>query len=79
LVQCHLYHLKQSPNLYTFKEPRNRFRQAGNRFLGSLKGLQIRALDFQAFFLSLDDFRYFLVIHVLKKYIYFPLKFLSKR
>ncbi len=23
---------------------RNRFRQAGNRFLGSLKGLQIRAL-----------------------------------
>ncbi len=26
-----------------FKEPRNRFRQAGNRILGSLKGLQIRA------------------------------------
>jgi hypothetical protein len=28
-----------SPNLLTLKEPRNRFRQAGNRFLGSLKGL----------------------------------------
>ncbi len=26
-------------------EPRNRLRQAGNRFLGSLKGLQIRALQ----------------------------------
>ncbi len=26
------------------RPPRNRFRQAGNRFLGSLKGLQIRAL-----------------------------------
>jgi hypothetical protein len=26
-----------SQNLRTFKEPRNRFRQAGNRFLGSLK------------------------------------------
>jgi hypothetical protein len=27
-------------------EPRNRFHQAANRFLGSLKGLQIRALEF---------------------------------
>ena len=26
-----------------FKESRNRFRQDGNRFLGSLKGFQIRA------------------------------------
>jgi hypothetical protein len=25
--------------------PRNRFRQAGNRFLGSLKGIQVRALS----------------------------------
>jgi hypothetical protein len=39
----------QSPNLKTFKEPKNLFpgidsnRQAGNRFLTSLKGLQIRA------------------------------------
>ncbi len=33
----------QSPYLLTFMEPRNRFRQAGNRFLGSLKRLQIRA------------------------------------
>jgi hypothetical protein len=33
----------QSPYVETFKEPRNRFRRAGNRFLGSLKGLQIRA------------------------------------
>jgi hypothetical protein len=33
-------------NVYGAQEsiPRNRFRQAGNRFLGSLKGLQIRAL-----------------------------------
>jgi hypothetical protein len=35
-----------SPYLLTFKEPRNRFRQAGNRFLGSLKGLQIRVQDY---------------------------------
>jgi hypothetical protein len=28
---------------YTFMEPRNRSRQAENRFLGPLKGLQIRA------------------------------------
>ncbi len=27
-----------------FKEPRNLFRWAGNQFIGSLKGLQIRAL-----------------------------------
>ena len=35
-----------SPNLWTFKEPRNQFQgiDAGNQFLGSLKGLQIRAL-----------------------------------
>jgi hypothetical protein len=33
-----------SPYLKTFKEPRNRFRQAGNRFLGSLTGLQMRTL-----------------------------------
>jgi hypothetical protein len=32
----------QWPNLLTFKEPRNRFRQAGNLLLGSFKGLQIR-------------------------------------
>ncbi len=31
------------PNLQSFKEPRNRFRHAGNRFLGS-QGLQIRYL-----------------------------------
>ncbi len=35
---------EQSPYLWTFKEPRNRFRQAGNRVLDSLKGLQIQAL-----------------------------------
>jgi hypothetical protein len=28
-----------------FEEPRNRFRQAGNRFLGSLKGFQIQVQD----------------------------------
>jgi hypothetical protein len=33
-----------SPSLETFQEPRNRFRQAGNRFLGSLKALQMWAL-----------------------------------
>ncbi len=33
-----------SPYLKTCKELRNRFRQAGNRFLGSLKGLQMRTL-----------------------------------
>jgi hypothetical protein len=35
----------QSPYLYTLMEHRNRFRQAENRFLGSLKGLKIRALQ----------------------------------
>jgi hypothetical protein len=34
----------QSPYFYTFRAPRNRFRQTGNRFLGSLKGWQIRVL-----------------------------------
>ncbi len=29
----------QSPYLYTLREPRNRFRQVGNRFRGSVKGL----------------------------------------
>jgi hypothetical protein len=33
------------PVLYTLMEQRNRFRQAGNRFLGFLKGLKIRALQ----------------------------------
>jgi hypothetical protein len=39
-------YMSRSLSLYlqTFKEPRNRFRQAGNRFLGSLEGLQIRAM-----------------------------------
>ncbi len=32
------------PIQQTFMEPRNRLGQAGNRFLGSIKGLQIRAL-----------------------------------
>ncbi len=36
---------KQSPYLQTFMEPRNRFRQTGIRLLGSLKDLQIRALE----------------------------------
>ncbi len=35
----------QSPYLQTFMEPRNRFRQTGNLLLGSLKDLQIRALE----------------------------------
>jgi hypothetical protein len=34
---------KNGPVFVKFKEPRNQFRQVGNRFLGSLKGLQIRA------------------------------------
>ncbi len=33
-----------SPYLQMFKDPRNRFRKAGNRFLAALKGLQVRAL-----------------------------------
>jgi hypothetical protein len=39
-------YLTSEPVFLTLKElrnPRNRFRQAGNRLLGSLKGLQIRA------------------------------------
>jgi hypothetical protein len=32
--------MDQSPNSKTFEEPRNRFRQAGNRFPDSLKGLR---------------------------------------
>ncbi len=33
----------QTPEFVNIQKLRNRFRQAGNRFLGSLKGLQIRA------------------------------------
>ncbi len=47
-----LLHRKNNPdpvfvNVYGAKEsiPRNPFSQAGNRFLGSLKGQQIRALE----------------------------------
>ncbi len=36
------------PKFVRFKKPRNRFRQAGNRFLGSLTGLQSQALQFCA-------------------------------
>ncbi len=39
--------LTQSPYLWTFLVSRKRFRQARNWFLGSLKCLQIRALDKQ--------------------------------
>jgi hypothetical protein len=35
--------LNSEPVFVKFKEHRNRFCQAGNRFLGSLKGLEIRA------------------------------------
>jgi hypothetical protein len=35
--------LNSEPVFVKFKEHRNRFCQAGNRFLGSIKGLEIRA------------------------------------
>jgi hypothetical protein len=40
---------RHSDSVILFMEPRNRFRQAGNWFLGSLKGLQIRALNLRSF------------------------------
>ena len=40
---------RHSDSIILFMEPRNRFRQAGNWFLGSLKGLQIRALSLHSF------------------------------
>ncbi len=43
-VNCLPLAREQSPSLETLKEPRNRLRQAGSRFLGSLQGLQIRAV-----------------------------------
>ncbi len=36
--------MERTSYILTTLIPRNRFRQTGNRFLGSLKGLQIRAL-----------------------------------
>ncbi len=35
--------------------PRNRFRSAGNRFLGSLKDLQIRALKLVYLVVEIDE------------------------
>ncbi len=40
---------RQSDSVILFMEPRNLFRQAGNWSLGSLKGLQIRALNLRSF------------------------------
>jgi len=39
--------MKQNPEdeFVNVTEPRNRFRQAGNKSPGSLKGLQVRALS----------------------------------
>jgi len=40
---------RHSDSVILFMEPRNRFRQAGNWFLGSLKGLKIWALNLRSF------------------------------
>jgi hypothetical protein len=43
-IECSRHHRAEPIFLNVFRAPRNRFRQTGNRFLGFLKGKQIRVL-----------------------------------